>query len=502
MSNDEKKLKMPTPHPDHPLKTRRDFLAQGFISMSGMYLAPTLYTLLTQKVEAQTSNIACPPKNLANAYVPLISIELAGGGIIAGRNVLVGDIGGQMDFINDYKSLGLNPSESPTTAAKVSSELGLKFHTDGGHYKGIMQVFGNNLAPLSGGKTNGFVMCTLSSDDTANNPFVPSHWIVKSGRMGALTSIVGTSASNSGTRSRTVNGSYIPAYHPVRINDVGAATGLASMDKNNSAYSSVMAMNESVAAKILKRIERLSESQLQAFSNQDISTQLKQSVNNNYFGSRCQMGGTFSSTELDASQDSVMTQVFPQIASNSDQARQASIIKLVMDGYAGTGNIELGGYDYHNQNSNSTNAPEAKDLEAGVLIGRILKVAQLKNMPVAIYVYSDGAVAFGNDPDPNTGRNLPTGDSGQRGASYMLVYHPTKIVPGRNTARQLGAFKDSGTVNTTISPISNSVQHMASAVFANYLAIHGFEGQYDNLVDLNLFPGSVLDSILFFNKIV
>jgi hypothetical protein len=500
MSTNEKKLK-----PNHELKTRRDFLAEGLIAGGGMYLAPTLLTLLTQKVEAQSALTACPPINLNNNFIPVISIELAGGSNIAGRQVMVGKIGGQTDYINDYRSLGLLAPEAPANApGKISSELGLRFHTDGGHYKGIREIFNNDLSPLTNGKTNGFIMCTLSNDDTGNNQFVPSHWIVKAGRRGALTSILGTSSSNSGTRSKTAMNSYNPAYHPARISSINSATGLASFEGSfASGYSAVMSGSTSLAEKILRRINRLSDAQIASFSQQDLSTQLKQVTSNNYMGSRCQMGGSFVSDDLNVSLDAQMNQAFPGLlgtGQGSDGIKaQASIIKLVLDGYAAAGNIELGGYDYHGRDSSDgANSPENKDLEAGRLIGRILKAAQLKNKPVLIHVFTDGAVSFSESIDPVTGRNVPVSDSGQRSAAYVLCYKPGGIVTGRNTKNQIGAFKNGGTVDTTANSISNSVRHQAHAFIANYLALHGLEGGYTSVVDMDLFPGSKLDEILFF----
>jgi hypothetical protein len=500
MSTNEKKLK-----PNHELKTRRDFLAEGLIAGGGMYLAPTLLTLLTQKVEAQSALTVCPPINLNNNFIPVISIELAGGSNIAGRQVMVGKNGGQTDYINDYRSLGLIASEAPTSApAKISSELGLRFHTDGGHYRGIREIFNNDLSPLTNGKTNGFIMCTLSNDDTGNNQFVPSHWIVKAGRVGALTSILGTSSSNSGTRSKTAMNSYNPAYHPSRISSINSATGLASFESGfASGYSAVMSGSTSIAEKILRRINRLSDSQIAAFSQQELSTQLKQVTSSNYMGSRCQMGGSFTADSLNASLDPQMNQAFPGLlgaGQGSDGVKaQASIIKLVLDGYAAAGNIELGGYDYHGRDSSDgANSPENKDLEAGRLIGRILKAAQLKNKRVCIHVFTDGGVSFSDTIDPVTGRNVPVSDSGQRSAAYVLSYNPGGIVGVRNTKNQIGAFKNGGTVDTVANGISNSVRHQAHAFIANYLALHGLEGSYASVVDMDLFPGSKLDEILVF----
>ena len=51
-------------------------------------------------------------------------------------------------------------------------------------------------------------------------------------------------------------------------------------------------------------------------------------------------------------------------------------MKLVVEGYAGAGTIEQGGYDYHD----GTRATgEDRDFQAGQMMGAVLEFAQRKN---------------------------------------------------------------------------------------------------------------------------
>ena len=63
----------------------------------------------------------------------------------------------------------------------------------------------------------------------------------------------------------------------------------------------------------------------------------------------------------------------PAASSNqSDFRKTAAVMKLVVNGFAGAGTIELGGYDYHD----STRATgERKDFIAGQAMGAVLEYA-------------------------------------------------------------------------------------------------------------------------------
>ena len=74
--------------------------------------------------------------------IPFICFDLAGGGNIAGSNVLVGGPKGQLDFLSvaGYSKLGLPGTMVPNASAtgnNVDSTFGLRFHADSAHLRGI-----------------------------------------------------------------------------------------------------------------------------------------------------------------------------------------------------------------------------------------------------------------------------------------------------------------------------------------------------------------------------
>ncbi len=107
----------PFRHQDHPRpRTRREFLAQGFITGAATVVAPTLAGMLAYPRSAraalaadiQAAVTACNITTGAGK-IPFICFDLAGGGNIAGSNVLVGGPAGQLDFLSvaGYSKLGL-----------------------------------------------------------------------------------------------------------------------------------------------------------------------------------------------------------------------------------------------------------------------------------------------------------------------------------------------------------------------------------------------------------
>jgi len=142
-------------------------------------------------------------------------------------------------------------------------------------------------------------------------------------------------------------------------------------------------------------------------------------------------------------------------------------------------------------------------LEAGRLMGQALELAALKQKDLVVYVFSDGSVTSNGRIDNSAngrGKTVWTGDSGQRSAAIMLYYRAAGKPKLRDSSvRQIGAFKDSGAVDNGVNKISSSVETLAMAVVANYLAIQGKEGDIAKVLGSDPF-GSDIDQYLVFDK--
>src|SRR6266849_1950881 len=179
----------PFRHPDHPRPTsRREFVAQGFLTGAATILGPALLGLLADPRIARASSYLAPDIQAAVAAcgittgagkIPFICFDLAGGGNVAGSNVLVGGPKGQLDFLSvaGYSKLGLpgtmvpNPS---TTGNFIDSTFGLRFHSDSAHLRG-MKIRVKTASAMT--NTSGTVIPALSQNDTNTNPHNPMYAI-------------------------------------------------------------------------------------------------------------------------------------------------------------------------------------------------------------------------------------------------------------------------------------------------------------------------------------
>ncbi len=128
--------------PDEPLRlndhgrplTRREFLGQGLIAGLGVVTAPTLFGLFANPHTAaaalssdiETLKTSCGIVSLGAGKIPFICFDLAGGANISGSNVLVGQQGGQLDFLSTagYSKLGLPGDMTP---ASINPNTGTGF---------------------------------------------------------------------------------------------------------------------------------------------------------------------------------------------------------------------------------------------------------------------------------------------------------------------------------------------------------------------------------------
>src|SRR5882672_10890879 len=144
-------LNEPLRHPDHPRPvTRREFLAQGFITGSIAFAGASAFSLFADPRKAYAAlspDIAALKNSPCNIVpgagkIPFICFDLAGGANIAGSNVLVGQQGGQLDLLSTagYSKLGLpgNMTPASSTTNFVNTQFGLAFHSDSAFLRGML----------------------------------------------------------------------------------------------------------------------------------------------------------------------------------------------------------------------------------------------------------------------------------------------------------------------------------------------------------------------------
>jgi hypothetical protein len=472
-------------------RTRREFVAQGFLTGAATVIAPTMLGVLGNprmaraalSADIQSAVTACGITTGAGK-IPFICFDLAGGGNIAGSNVLVGGPKGQLDFLSvaGYNKLGLpgtmvpNPS---TTGNFIDSTFGLRFHSDSAHLRGIKTRVKTATA-LS--NTMGTVIPALSQNDTNVNPHNPMYAIWQYGARGGLLDLIGSDSSMSGGNSMAPMTMMIPSAAPVKISSSTDTKGLV-----NTGQLSTLLPQADVTS-VMESVKRISDAKYGT-----VTAYTDPTLNAAALGpkgtSAC--GYTKAAYVVDTygNPASVNPDVDPNIVgstgifstaeyqNSSDFQKTAAIMKLVIDGNAAAGTIEMNGFDYH---TGDRMTGEARDENLGNCIGAVLEYAARVKKPVMIYVFSDGSLASSGMIDNSVGgrgKGVWTADNQNVAATYFLVFDP-KAKPQSALANveqslQIGYFNSDGSLNTNGSPAGNNVFNLVQMVVLNYMALHG-----------------------------
>src|SRR5580698_6846936 len=250
---------------DHPRpRTRREFLAQSFITGAATVVAPTLAGMLAYPRAARSGSLLAP--DLVQAVsdcaittgagkIPFICFDLAGGGNIAGSNVLVGGPKGQLDFLSvaGYSKLGLPGSMVPNASATgnfVDASFGLRYHSDSAHLRGMKARA--SAATMAG--TTGTIIPALSQNDTNTNPHNPMYGIYQFGARGGLLNLIGSQSSQSGGNSMAM---------PTKISSSQDSKGLVSTGQLGT-----LLPNPADVTNVLESMKRISDAkyaQVQAY---------------------------------------------------------------------------------------------------------------------------------------------------------------------------------------------------------------------------------------------
>jgi hypothetical protein len=509
-------------HPDAPLLhqdhsrpvTRRDFLRQGFISGTGMVTGGSLLGLLANPRMAMAlsqdlnnpggnglaQQIECALGGAGSGKIPFICFDLAGGANFAGSNVLAGR-STPLDTLSTagYSKLGLPGDMIPgileTTPTATSNgdhtdtTLGLPFHSDSAILRGILEKI--NIVGTAP-NINGAVIPARSDNDTGNNPHNPMYGIAKAGinplsgapegATGSVVTLIGSRNSDSGGNSMAPAMMIDPEIRPTKVDRPSDVTGMV----DTGGLADILSDPADVTA-VMESVVRLSDSKLanvatKLANDTDVKNQvrcgylkaadlaerfvgvpLNPDDRNETDGDIVGPGRIFSEAEFDG---------------DSEFRKTASVMKMVVDGYAGAGTVTMGGYDYH---TGDRETGERRDLRAGRCMGACLEYAARRGVPLMMYVFSDGSVASNGTIDNSVdgrGKGVWTGDNSSTACPFILVYNPNgPVTPLR---QQIGYFRADGSVETASSPAANNVNLLVETVILNYMALNG---------DIGLFPG-------------
>ncbi|TNC83607.1 MAG: general secretion pathway protein GspF [Thalassolituus sp.] len=509
-------LDAPLFHDDHSKpRTRREFISQGFMaggasvfgaSALSLFANPKMaYGALSSDLEALKAS--CGIATQGAGKIPFICFDLAGGANIAGSNVLVGGRDGQKDFLNTagYSKLGLPPDMIPAAPNMASAsgdhtneDLGLAFHTDSGFLRGILE----RTSVGTQANINGAVIPARSENDTGNNPHNPMYGIYRAGADGSLLSLIGSRSSESGGNSMAPMQWMDNSVRPTKVDRPSDVTGLVDVGDL------VGLLDQSDAVAVMESIQRISDAkmnQVNAYSEVTANDVVKDLVRCGYVKSAdiADRFGDPTTLNPEADPDIVgPAGIFTSAEFNSDGEfrKTASVMKLVINGFAGAGTVTMGGFDYH---TGERGTGESRDLRAGRCMGACLEYAARVGVPLMLYVCSDGSVASNgriDDSEAGRGKGEWTGDNQSTASSFFLVYNPgSRPVAIRN---QIGHMRSDASVETSATPAANNVNQLVQTVLLNYMALHGEEGNFDTRFNGHgLGNSAVQDTLMGFGQL-
>ena len=530
----KRKYDDPLRHESHPRpRTRRQFLSQGFIAGAATTIGGASITIgsgsaaYAEFLDPALADIVrnqCGVAVNGAGKIPFIGFDLAGGSSSAGSNVLVGQQGGQLDFLSTagYERQGLPGDMIPSIANPatnvsdfVDQQLGLAFHSDSAFLRGMLEKI---TSPGTRANINGAVIPARSENDTDNNPHNPMYGIAAAGASGSLLDLIGSRNSDSGGRSMAPMDQIDLTKRPTKVDRPSDVTGLVDVGD----LTSVLSQQDAIA--VMESIYRISDEKMKivdvygpdgALAPITSADVVRDMVRCGYLKSADLADRFGDPSTLDPANDPQIVGangIFSEteFANEREFRKTASVMKMVINGFAGAGTIEMGGYDYH---GGRRAEGEVKDLRAGRCMGACLEYAARIGRPLMMYVFSDGSLSSNgaiDDTADGRGKGEWSSDNQQTAATWFLVYNPSGpaqllggTVEEMAMHQQLGFMRANGNVETAATPVANNVNQLAQTVVLNYMALHGEQGNFSSL-----FPGHGLgnatlqDSLTAFQPIV
>src|SRR5210317_382159 len=521
----------PQLHGDHPRPvTRRQFVAQGFRTGAACAVGGGILSAMASNPRSAYADLAtdindlrtsCGIATLGAGKIPFICFDLAGGANIAGSNVLIGQEGGQQDLLGTggYERQGLPGDMIPGLVDPVTQQdyanfdLGLGFHLDSAFRRGILA----SLTPGTEANINGAVIPARSDNDTGNNPHNPMYGIARAGANGSILTLAGSENTDSGGNSMLPAILYDPELRPTKVDRPSDVVNL--VDTGDLAA----ILNPRDATAVMESIYRLTGRKMSSVDTALAPSEdaaMKRLVECGYLQS-ADIADRFAGVPVDPSLDPEIVGpngIFTEAEFNAGDrdAREfqktASIMKLVMNGYAGAGCIEMGGYDYH---GGRRAEGDVKDFRAGRCMGAALEYAARLDKPLMLYVFSDGSLSSNGALDMTTegrGKGEWTSDNSSTAGAFFLVYNPPRlggqpVLKGASLDeqlrhQQLGYMDAGGSVQRAATPMANNVNLLVNTVLLNYMALHGEQDQFANVfLNHGLGNAAMQDSLTAFTPI-
>ena len=431
--------------------TRREFLAHGLIPFAASAFMPNWMRLLSP--EAAMAADACPAGG--SNLIPFMQLNLEGG-YGSSANYVAMDAGRQLLPSYDILGLGTQPvvtrvfNNAPFAGNGVSK---------------VLQGITTTVQPSVMTNTAFLGIPSQARDDSRENYFAINGLTYKAGLIGTKLPSMGNRDTNSGINQMPALFSppaplIVKSYNDV-ANSLSYTAGLA-------------ALNQAQKEKLTKLIGDLNNSQAKKLAAINQGSTFQELLNcvgikNNEL---IQQGAA----AVDPRSNAAVAAVWG-LAANTNVGSENFVLGTMayntILGQAGSASYSKGGYDYH---GNARATTDTADLNAGILIGKILETARVLNKPICLMVTSDGAVSFDRSTTATSNANS---DRGSGCVAFMFMYMPsgmpvtTDFQIGQMTA---GQSADAGFIT------GGSPEMATQAVFLNWLKLNKRMDLYSQVV--------------------
>jgi len=424
--------------------TRRDFLSAGLLPFAATMFVPNWLSLVLGQYANAADGANCP---LPESMIPFVTLNLAGGAAMSSNYL---PMNSSREPISSYSKMGLGNNQVP-----IEREFGnvpFAGMDNGALLSKMLEGIRQQAVAATLAKTAFVAVPCDSQNDTASNKFDISGAVTKAGLIGTALPNLGQVNNRTGIRQEPA---LIAPPSPLIVNNYNAL--LTSIGYSASLGRNLNAAQRNQLAKLMSNLNSTQSRKLASIQGgAGVQTVLDCAGIKNM--DTVQRGAGI----VDPRQNAAYAQVWGINANTNVGNRElifGSMVFNSLSGQAGVSNLELGGYDYHD---NSRTTGDTKDREAGVVIGRILQSAAVLNRPVFIYVVSDGSVFSQDSQARNAGW---AGDRGSNGVAYMLYFNPN----GRpqTSDYQIGHFNNNQAADPSFITGANP-ENAAAAVFANW----------------------------------
>lgn len=448
--------------------TRREFLGAGLIQFGGfLTLSPLLGGLLGSR-RAQAAMICDAVKS--SDLPALITLNLAGGAGLS-ANWMPLDQGLQPLASYSKMGWGVGPTMTREFANQAPFFNGSPFLT------ALRTATSDPMVRLN---THFVGIAVRSQDDTSSNHFDITGLTKTAGLSGSLLANLGTANTITGNNTQPA---FITPPAPLVVSSYNDVVGALSISGSLSKIASR-------APAMFATINKLNSLQAQKHLAKNYGQQLEQlMVCRSDDNTKLVTNSNGSAT--DPLTDTNIATTWGLQGNTSKSSRDyifATLVYNALAGNAGSANLTIGGYDYHN----GTRATgDAKDAEAGTVVGRILTSAARLNRKVFVLVTSDGSVT---SSESDLAGSPWASDGGLRGSTYMIAFDPTAAT--QTKSYQLGHYTNSQAADDkTI--VGTSPERAAAAMFANYLSFAKKIDLFEKILP-RVFSTTELESVRIF----